>query len=208
MMNNPVDCTGDPETFGTCIRGQNGPKDSLCIAVIPSLLTLLFNLLRFTAHFYTAERLMRAENVENNNDSNSRNRFKSSLIFCCNATRSNLITRILITPNPLQWSHLCSSKSTSQHISSHTLRLSWCLSWQWQGYLGPAGWYGLRRSFGHWESSSTSSFTAVPKYLPRERNILNKHICRGSLSFFSFSFLEVKFLHQFRKNKNPAPLWA
>jgi hypothetical protein len=87
MMDNPVDCTGDPETFGTCIRGQNGPKDSLCIAVIPSLLMLLFNLLRFTAHLYTSERLMRAENVKNSNDSNSRNRFKHSSIFCCNCNK-------------------------------------------------------------------------------------------------------------------------
>lgn len=88
IMDNLVDCTGEPETFGTCIRGQNGPKDSLFIVVIPSLLTflvLLFNLLRFTAHFYTAEKLMRAENVDKNNYSSRR--FKTSSIFCCKCNK-------------------------------------------------------------------------------------------------------------------------
>jgi hypothetical protein len=143
-MDNPVDCTADPVTFGTCIRGKYGPKESLFIVVILFQLTLLMlivNLLRVTAHFYTAEKLVLAENVEDNNDTAGRasDLLPSSVVT---ATRSTL------NRQDTNYTQSLTMQSFVQHniavYFSRTLLLIWYLSWQWQGYLGPAGLNGIQ----------------------------------------------------------------
>lgn len=93
MIDRPIDCSTDPDTYGTCIRGQNANKDALFIAAVPLILTFLMlvaNLVRLTMHVRLEERLMRADTRRGtiNNDSNGvcdggTIRSKAAVFFCC-----------------------------------------------------------------------------------------------------------------------------
>jgi len=98
MMDNPVDCIADPETYGTCTRGQNAPKDSEFLIVVPFALNFLMlvivNLLRFTPYVYYQERLIRlgAGGSHRDNSVSSegcKDKLKSTIICCCNNNQSN-----------------------------------------------------------------------------------------------------------------------
>ena len=97
MMDNPVDCSADPETYGSCIRGENAPKDSVFLVAVPFALTfvmLIVNLLRFTLHVYSQERLIRLEarrSDRDNADSSQgcKDKLKAAIIGCCNSKESD-----------------------------------------------------------------------------------------------------------------------
>ena len=97
IMDNPVDCSTDPDTYGTCIRGQNAPKYAMVIFGVPGALTFLMlvaNLVRLTIHVHLEERLMRADTIHNTNEdtgggSGGTLRSKAAVFFCCNRSHQH-----------------------------------------------------------------------------------------------------------------------
>ena len=103
VIDRPIRCSTDPDTYGTCIRGQNAPKDALLIIFIPLLITfcmLIANLVRLTIYVHLQERLMRAEHTRQhvtttNDTSTGRSgdtiRSKAAGFFrsCCNKSQQS-----------------------------------------------------------------------------------------------------------------------
>jgi len=95
VLDRPIRCNTDPDTYGTCIRGQNAPKDALLIIVFPLLLNFLMliaNLLRSTIHVHLQERLMRAHTrqvttIDTTGRSGDTFRSKAAVFFCCNMSQ-------------------------------------------------------------------------------------------------------------------------
>ena len=101
LIDRPINCSTDPDTYGTCIRGQNAPKDGVLITGIPLVLIFLMlvaNLVRLTIYVHLQERLMRAEHtrhVTTNDTSTGRSwdmiRSKAAGFFrsCCNTSQQS-----------------------------------------------------------------------------------------------------------------------
>jgi len=100
VIDRPISCSTDPDTYGTCIRGQNAPKDALLITGIPFALTFLMlvtNLVRLTIHVHLQERLMNAQHTRHgttpNDTSTGRRggtiRSKAAGFFCCNTSQQS-----------------------------------------------------------------------------------------------------------------------
>ena len=109
MMDNPVDCIADSDT--TCIRGQNAPKDSVFLVAVPVALTfvmLIVNLLRFTLHVHSQERLIRLaagrsnrdnadssearcsdRDIDDSNIAGCKDKLRAAFICCCNSKQSD-----------------------------------------------------------------------------------------------------------------------
>mmetsp|Transcript_3769 Transcript_3769/g.5770 ORF Transcript_3769/g.5770 Transcript_3769/m.5770 type:complete len:292 (-) Transcript_3769:1483-2358(-) len=96
MMDNPVGCSADPDT--TCIRGQNSPKDSVLLVAVPVALTfvmLIVNLVRFTLHVRSQERLIRLEARRSDRDNadfsetGCKDKLKATIICCCNSKKTD-----------------------------------------------------------------------------------------------------------------------
>ena len=98
MINNPVDCIADPETHGTCTRGQNAPKDYAFLVALPVALTfvmLIVNLLRLTLHVHYQERLMLRIGTRRSDRDNAdlivgcKDKLIPTIISCCTSKQSD-----------------------------------------------------------------------------------------------------------------------
>jgi len=109
MTDNPDGCSADPDT--ACIRGQNSPKDSVLLVAVPVALTfvmLIVNLVRFTLHVRSEERLIRLEARRSNRDNadpsearssdrdnadfseaGCKDKLKATIVCCCNSEQSD-----------------------------------------------------------------------------------------------------------------------
>ena len=99
VIDRPIGCSTDPDTYGTCIRGQNAPKDGVLMVGIPVVLTFLMlvaNLVRLTIYVNLQERLMNAQHTRHgttpNDTSTGRSgdmiRSKAAGFFCSCCNRS------------------------------------------------------------------------------------------------------------------------
>jgi len=93
IMDLPIECSiANSDT--QCIRGQNAPKDSLYIIVIPvvlAFLVLILNLLRLTVYVYSEERLMRGQAAEDEDRNTSLwEKLKAAPGVCCSNHHSDL----------------------------------------------------------------------------------------------------------------------
>jgi hypothetical protein len=96
-IDRPVECSTDPDTYGTCNRGQNANQDAVFIFAIPFIATffmLVANLLRLTIHVHLEERLMRTDTRHGTtNDTTERNgdtfRSKAAVFFCCSRSQQS-----------------------------------------------------------------------------------------------------------------------
>ena len=109
MLDNPVDCSTDPDT--TCNRGQNAPKDSVFLITVPIILTfvmLIVNLLRFTLHVHSQERLIRLaagrsdrdnadssearcsdRDIDDSDIAGCKDKLRAAFVCCCNSKQSD-----------------------------------------------------------------------------------------------------------------------
>lgn len=86
VIDHPVDCSTDPDTYGTCIRGQHANIDTALIIGVPSALNFLLlvaNLVRLTMHVHSQERLMRDEATSNSSDVETNEGYLVTAILCC-----------------------------------------------------------------------------------------------------------------------------